>query len=101
MSFQRTVKVNPTKLYQELGGLQVAQEEEEVAATYTAFRLESMDASTKMASVYYSITLENTAVPGYGYANFTYEDQGNILAEAEAYLQASFDVVALNPLPGS
>ncbi|HFE2974014.1 TPA: hypothetical protein ACRRZR_005017 [Klebsiella quasipneumoniae] len=93
MSFQRTVKVNPTKLYQELGGLQVAQEEEEVAATYTAFRLESLDATTRLASVYYSISLENASIPGYGYANFTYEDPGNLLAEAETYLKTSFDVI--------
>lgn len=100
MSFQRTVKVSPTKLYQELAGAQVPQPEEDVTATYTAIRLESMDVTTKSASVYYSINLDNASVIGYGYANFTYEDLGNILAEAEAYLQASFDVVALNPLPG-
>ena len=51
-----------------------------------------------LASVYYSISMDNASVIGYGYANFTYEDLGNILAEAEAWLQASFDVVALNPL---
>lgn len=100
MSFQRTVKVNPAKLYQELGGVQVPEPQEEVTATYTAIRLELLDATTNLASVYYSISLDNASVIGYGYANFTYEDLGNILAEAEAYLQASFDVVALNPLPG-
>lgn len=98
MSFQRTVKVNPTKLYQELAGIQVPQPEEDVTATYTAIRLESLDATSRIASVYYSISINNASVIGYGYANFTYEDLGNILAEAEAWLQASFDVVALNPL---
>lgn len=98
MSFQRTVKVVPTKLYQELGGLQVPQPEEEITVTYTAIRLESLDATTRLASVYYSISIDNASVIGYGYANFTYEDLGNILTEAEAWLRASFDVVALNPL---
>ncbi|HBQ7163634.1 TPA: hypothetical protein L8P65_001507 [Klebsiella pneumoniae] len=98
MPFQRTVKVTPTKLYQELGGLQVAEPEEEVTITYSAIRLESLDATTRLASVYYSISMDNASAIGYGYANFTYEDLGNILAEAEAWLQASFDVVALNPL---
>ena len=101
MPFQRTVKVTPTKLYQELGGLQVAEPEEEVTIIYSAIRLESLDATTRLASVYYSISMDNASAIGYGYANFTYEDLGNILAEAEAWLQASFDVVALNPLPGS
>ena len=98
MSFQRTVKVNPTKLYQELGGLQVPQPEEEITVTYTAIRLESLDATSRLASVYYSISMDDASVIGYGYANFTYEDLGNIRMEAEAWLQASFDVVALNPL---
>ena len=101
MPFQRTVKVTPTKLYQELGGLQVAEPEEEVTITYSAIRLESLDATTRLASVYYSISIDNASAIGYGYANFTNEALGNILAEAEAWLQASFDVVALNPLPGS
>lgn len=101
MSFQRTVKVVPTKLYQEMGGLQVPQPEEEITVTYTAIRLESLDTTTMLASVYYSISMDGASVIGYGYANFTYEDLGNILAEAEAWLQASFDVVALNPLLGS
>lgn len=96
MSFQRTVKVTPTKLYQELAGVQVPQPEEDVTATYTAIRLESMDTTTKSASVYYSISLENASIPGYGYANFIYEDPGNLLAEAETYLQASFEIAALN-----
>ncbi|MBZ7829879.1 hypothetical protein [Raoultella planticola] len=96
MPFQRTVKVTPTKLYQELAGVQVPQPEEDVTATYTAIRLESLDATTRLASVYYSISLENASVTGYGYVNFTYEDLGNILEEAEAYLQESFNVVALN-----
>ncbi|KKY90373.1 hypothetical protein OA43_00685 [Klebsiella variicola] len=101
MPFQRKVKVTPTKLYQELAGVQVPQPEEDVTATYTAIRLESLDATTRLASVYYSISMDNASAIGYGYANFTYEDLGDILAEAEAWLQASFDVVALNPLPGS
>ena len=98
MSFQRIVKVTPAKLYQALGGLQVPQQEEEVTATYTAIRLESLDATTKLASVYYSISMDNVSAIGYGYVNFTYEDLGNILAEAEAWLQESFDTPALNTL---
>ncbi len=82
MPFQRTVKVTPTKLYQELGGLQVAEPEEEVTITYSAIRLESLDATTRLASVYYSISMDNASAIGYGYANFTYEDLGNILAES-------------------
>ncbi|HFS7987285.1 TPA: hypothetical protein ACH2IQ_002340 [Klebsiella pneumoniae] len=97
MSFQRTVKVTPTRLYQELAGVQVPEPEEEVIATYTAIRLESMDSVSKLASVYYSISLDNAAVLGYSYVNFPYEELGNALAEAEAYLKASFDIVALNP----
>ncbi|ENZ4845294.1 hypothetical protein D9K82_10410 [Klebsiella pneumoniae] len=96
MSFQRTVKVKPTRLYQDLAGVQVPEQEEEVTATYTAIRLESLDATENLASVYYSISLENASVTGYGYVNFTYEDLGNILEEAEAYLQESFNVVAIN-----
>lgn len=96
MSFQRIVKVTPTKLYQELAGVQVPEPEEDVTATYTAIRLESMDVTTKSASVYYSISLENASIPGYGYANFTYDDPGNLLVEAEIYLRESFEVVALN-----
>ena len=101
MSFQRTVKITPTKLYQELGGVQVPEPEEEVIVAYTAIRLESLDATTNLASVCYSISIDGASVIGYGYANFTYEDLGNILSEAESYLQASFDTVALNPLPGN
>lgn len=79
MPFQRTVKVTPTKLYQELGGLQVAEPEEEVTITYSAIRLESLDATTGLASVYYSISIDNASAIGYGYANFTYEDTGIFL----------------------
>ena len=97
MSFQRTVKVTPVKFYQSLAGVQVPEPEEEVTATYTAIRLESLDSVNKLASVYYSISLDNAEVLGYAYVNFTYEDIGNLLQEAEVYLQQSFDVVALNP----
>ncbi|HFE2971605.1 hypothetical protein [Klebsiella pneumoniae] len=96
MSFQRTIKVTPVKLYQSLAGVQVPEQEEEVIATYTAIRLESMDSVSKVASVYYSISLDNAAVPGYSYVNFPYEDMGNLLAEAEAYLKESLDQVLLN-----
>jgi hypothetical protein len=67
-------------LYQELGGLQVAEPEEEVTITYSAIRLESLDATTRLASVYYSISIDNASAIGYGYANY-YEDLGNILAD--------------------
>lgn len=97
MSFQRTVKVTPVKFYQSLAGVQVPEPEEEVTATYTAIRLESLDGVSKLASVYYSISLDNAEVLGYSYVNFSYEDIGNLLQEAEVHLQQSFDVVALNP----
>ncbi|PLK35681.1 hypothetical protein CWN53_01485 [Klebsiella pneumoniae] len=85
------------KFYQSLAGVQVPEPEEEVTATYTAIRLESLDSVNKLASVYYSISLDNAEVLGYAYVNFTYKDIGNLLQEAEVYLQQSFDVVALNP----
>ncbi|HBX8150361.1 hypothetical protein ACRE8P_08385 [Klebsiella pneumoniae] len=93
MSFQRTVKVKPTRLYQDLAGVQVPEQEEEVIATYTAIRIESLDANEKLASVYYSISLENASVLGYGYANFNYQDPMDILDEAETYLLESLNSI--------
>ncbi|MBP5848407.1 hypothetical protein [Klebsiella variicola] len=91
MSFERTVKVNPTKLYQELAGLQIQLPDEEVTVTYTAFRLESIDTSTKLASVCYRVSLDDSITPGGGYVNFVYENSDNLLEEAEAHLQKSFE----------